>query len=242
MLLSVFIFISALRTCGSQLIEGSGEDNLVDEYWLQHLIERVQIPHYLTQKAYQRAENAKKEVDDEELLTLDASVPDHAKQVYTEQVLDDADGGLEALINSTEKFMSVVYFAFRPFGCDQDNIWPSVYNLTTDNLDCIAFTLLQKVYDKSEFTRKYFARAIHFGITSDAPMDHRIHEMMVYQYLLPTLDRVWFNSVKIEFKNSFWNEQETSKTPTYEDNSFLCGSMPFADEVQEKINYYYSSL
>lgn len=242
MLFHIFLILSLLKTCYFQDIEGSGDENLVDEYWLQRLIEKVQIPHYLTQKAHQLAENAKTEVDEQEILTLDASVPSHAKDVFTEQVLDDADNGPEGLINSTEKFISVVYFAFRPFGCDQDNIWPSVYNLTMDNLDCLAFTLLQKIYDKSEFTRKYFARAIHFGITSTAPMNHRIHEMLVYQFLLPTQDRVWFNNIKIEFRNSFWNDQETSKTPTYEDASFRCGSIPFTDEVQQKIDYYYAHL
>lgn len=238
-----FIVLFSLIGCYfSQPIEGSGEENLVDEYWLQHLIDRIQIPHYLTQKAYERAENASKVVDDEEILSLDASVPEHAKNVYLDEVIDSADNGTEAFLLSTEKFMSVVFFAFRPFGCDQDNIWPSVYNLTTENFDCIAWTLMQKVYEKSEFTRKYFARAIHFGITSNAPMDHRIHEMLVYQYLLPTLDRVWFNNIKLQFRNSFWNEQETSKTMTYDDNSFHCGSMPFTDEVQERINYYYGQL
>ncbi|EFO97409.1 hypothetical protein CRE_16727 [Caenorhabditis remanei] len=240
MLLELLCFLSVLSGGHFQSFEGSGEENLIDEYWLQRLIEQIQIPHYLTQKAYQLAENSKKEVDEEELLTLDTSVPDYAKLIFTEQIIDfENDDGL---VNATEKLMSVVYFAFRPFGCDQDNIWPSVYNLTRDNLDCLAFTFLQKVYDKSEFTRKYLARAIHFGITSNAPIDHRIHEMLVYQYLLPTLDRVWFNSMKIQFKNSFWNEQEFSKSPTYEDSSFLCGSIPFTDELQGKINYYYTNM
>ncbi|UMM39151.1 hypothetical protein L5515_016333 [Caenorhabditis briggsae] len=236
----LFVF-SVLPLGQLQVFEGSGEENLVDEYWLQRLIETVQIPHYLTQKAYQLAENSKLDVDEEELLTLDASVPDHAKEIFTREIIEASEESQESLVNATEKLMSVVYFAFRPFGCDQDNTWPSVYNMSSDNLNCIAFTLLQKVYDKSEFTRKYLARAIHFGITSKAPIDHRIHEMLVYQYLLPNLDRVWFNSMKIQLKNSFWNEQEFTKTPTYEDDSFFCGSMPFTDEVQDKINYYYTS-
>lgn len=93
---------------------------MIDEYWLQRLIENVGIPHYLTQKAYQLTANAKEHVDEDEILTLDASVPDYARQVFTTQVLSTDGLSQETLQNSTEKFMTVVYFAFRPFGCDQD--------------------------------------------------------------------------------------------------------------------------
>ncbi|CAI2357693.1 unnamed protein product [Caenorhabditis sp. 36 PRJEB53466] len=230
-------FITA--TC-AQNFEGSGVETFVDEYWLQRLIEKVEVPRYLMEKAYRLAENANTDVDDAELNTLDSMVPDFARKVFIDKVLNVNDTGENTLEKATDDFLAVLFYAFRSFGCDQDNIWPSVYNVTRDNLECIAFTLLQKVYSKSEFTRKYFARAIHFGITSNAPISHRISEMSVYQFLLPNNDRVWFNDLKIQLKNSLWNEQELSKMATYEDHSFLCGSVAFTDEIQAKIDYYYA--
>ncbi|EGT58113.1 hypothetical protein CAEBREN_02496 [Caenorhabditis brenneri] len=151
MFFNIILFFSLIGCYHSVSIEGSAEEMFLEENWLENLVELFQIPHYLTQKAYERAENASKEVDDEEILRLDASVPEYAKGVYLDEVIDDADNGTEAFLLSTEKFMSVVFFAFRPFGCDQDNIWPSVYNMTIENFDCIAWTLMQKVYEKSEF-------------------------------------------------------------------------------------------
>uniref|UniRef100_A0A8R1HMK6 Uncharacterized protein n=1 Tax=Caenorhabditis japonica TaxID=281687 RepID=A0A8R1HMK6_CAEJA len=240
-LLGILCVLLSINESWLQYMEGSGADNMIDEYWLQRLIERMDTPKFLMQKAYEQAETAKPFVDMDELLTLDAMVPDQARKEFAEQILSiGSEKSNITLEQSTDAFMAVVYYAFRSFGCDQDNIWPSVYNLTRDNLNCLAFNLIEKVYTKSEFTRKYFARAIHFGITSMAPIEHRIHEMSVYQYLLPNLNRVWFNNLKIQFKNSFWNEHELTRLDTYEDNSFMCGSIPFTDNVQDKINLYYS--
>lgn len=134
MLLVILLPFWSINGLNAQFEEGSGSDfrkpsysflvskyfPVVDEYWLQRLIENVEVPTFLRLKAYELAKGAKEDVDEEEILTLDASVPDYAKQLYNERILNLDGEDLLPLKNVTDSLMTIVFHAFRPFGCDQD--------------------------------------------------------------------------------------------------------------------------
>ncbi|CAI5454509.1 unnamed protein product [Caenorhabditis angaria] len=227
--LKIFVFIHLIVLVSAY---GSGsEESQIDEIINDHT-----ITHFLVQKAIHLSENSK-EVDElEEMEALDRASPEYSKNQFIIKIMDEADD--YPLEEQIENFENVLFYAFKSFGCDREEIWPNYYQLTETNLHCIAYSLMEQVYTQSEFTRKYFARAIHFGLNSNTPIGHRINEMAVYQFLLPDMDRVWFGSLKAIIKNSLWNEIETWREEHYETTSFKCGSIAFIQTLQDDIDKY----
>ncbi|CAB3400900.1 unnamed protein product [Caenorhabditis bovis] len=196
-------------------IEGSGSSgegiNIIPTEDLRNIIDNYTIPMYLLQRVYQTADPSITTVGPEEMDLLEKARPETMRAKFIDDILQE-DINLE---NAIQSFQNVAFFLFSPLGCDGEEIWPSVYEFTLDQLQCVAFKTMARLTTKSGFTKKYFARAVHFGLLSKTPIEHKITEM-----------------------NSFWNEMELDRLQNYEDESFLCGSLNFQKEVYEKIKEF----